>query len=88
MLIRNPDILSTAFESGGAVLFNISDRRAYLLNKTAWQIFLLSDGENTAEDTAAIIAEMYGTDKETLRNDMEKILTQFVKKGILLHEKR
>ena len=87
ILKRNTKIISAGFEGGECVLFNTEDRRAYLLNHTASEVYELTDGKRNIGEVAGIIADLYPVEDRPgdggLLKDLKRIYRNFLRKGII-----
>lgn len=57
--------------------------QVHVLNGTARKILLLCDGVHTAEQIAAALAETYGIDEATARDDTKRTLRELSELGAL-----
>lgn len=55
----------------------------HLLNATAREIFLLCDGSRSAEEVARALAERFGVDDETAKQDASLTINRLIELGIL-----
>jgi hypothetical protein len=52
-------------------------------NDTASAVWRLADGTRTLDELLAELANMYGTDDETIADDVHRILADFVQAGLM-----
>lgn len=67
-------------------LYDPVNSRVHVLNGTASDAWLLSDGEHTAEQIAALLAEAYAIDVETIRSSVLDTVGFFYNEGLLTRE--
>ena len=72
-------ILFAIFEEGG-VVFNINDRMAYLLNRTAAEMISLSDGRNNIGDVITKLAQFYEKPEELVRDDVRNFFKNLLER--------
>jgi len=83
---RNGDVVSSEFGDAESVLFNVRDRRSFLLNSTASRIYGLTDGTRNVTMVCNIIAGLYHGDQGKIREDVKEIYRTFLERGIVCHE--
>lgn len=76
------------FEGGETVLFNTDDRRSYLLNRSAWEVYKLTDGKRSVRKITEIIKRNYRVGTNIIKKDIKKIYKGFLKRGIVSHVER
>jgi hypothetical protein len=64
-------------------IFNPGTARVHVLNETATDAWLLSDGEHTAEQIVALLASAYGVDEEAIRVPVLRAVDLFHDEGLL-----
>jgi PqqD family protein of HPr-rel-A system len=65
-----------------AILHDASSGQAHVINASAARVWELCDGR-TMDDLLAAFAEPYGLEPETVRADVERVLTGFRELGLL-----
>lgn len=68
---------------GETVLYDEPANRVHSLNTTATLVWDLCDGKNDKEDMVKAILVRFEVDEATARGDVEKILREFEKNGLL-----
>ena len=66
----NDHILFTMFEDGG-VVFNVQNRKSYLLNRTAAGTINFLDGKRNIKEIICKLAQIYEEPEELVKNDIE-----------------
>ncbi len=77
--------ISAEFEGGETVLFNTDDRRSYLLNRSASEVYKLTDGKRSTGKITEIIERNYRIDTNVIEKDIKEIYKDFLKRGIVSH---
>jgi hypothetical protein len=54
-----------------------------VLNRTASDIWLLSDGDHTLEELTNLLANAYGVESAEIRNDVEETVSSFIENGFM-----
>jgi pyrroloquinoline quinone biosynthesis protein D len=65
------------------VIYDPSNGRAYVLNPTAALIWELCDGSMTIEGMADELKQEYGLEDETVLADVEALIAQLERAGLL-----
>ena len=73
------------FDGGQTVLFNTRDRRSYLLNRSASEVYRLTDGKRDVGKITEIVESNYGIEKEIIEKDIIEIYKVFLERGIVSH---
>ena len=73
------------FDGGEAVLFNTDDRRSYLLNRCASEVYKLTDGKRNIGKVTEIIKKNYRVDANIIEKDIKEIYKGFLKREIVFH---
>lgn len=68
---------------GEGLVFHGGTGYVHLLNPLAKLVWELCDGKGTVGESAAGIAEAFGTPREVVEKDMERILRTFANSGLL-----
>lgn len=77
-----PQILET--DVGAEIsLYNPSNESVTILNGTASDVWLLCDGEHTAEEIKSLLAASYGTTRDAVSEDVDKTIEEFRTAGLL-----
>ena len=77
-----PHVIETEVK-GDLSLYDPRQERVLVLNGTATDVWLLCDGEQTADRILELIAAAYGEDAAVIRTDVETTIHQFVEEGFL-----
>ena len=77
-----PHILETEVK-GDLSLYDPGQEKVLVLNSTATDVWLLCDGEQTAERIVDLIAAAHGQDAATIRTEVKSTIRQFVEEGFL-----
>jgi hypothetical protein len=77
--------ISAEFDGGETVLFNTKDRRSYLLNRSASEIYRLTNGKKSVGNITDMVKSNYGIDKEIIEKDIKEIYKVFLERGIVSH---
>ena len=75
-------IIETEIE-GEISLYDPSTEQVMVLNKTASDIWLLSDGEHTLQEMTDLLANAYGVESVEIRKDVEETVSSFVENGFI-----
>lgn len=73
--LRRPEAVVRE-EPTGVALYLPDREAAYSLNPTAYAIWLLCDGETTAEEMAAAVTELTGLDPEQAMSEVTATLAE------------
>jgi hypothetical protein len=68
---------------GEISLYNPTSDQVMVLNRTATDIWLLSDGEHTLAEMTALLALAYGVEAGEISDDVEKAVADFEENGFL-----
>lgn len=77
-----PDVLFQALGDEG-VLLNLQNSRYYGLNAVGTRMWQLLQEHGSLEPVVAQMVDEYEIDEETLRRDLEDLVSQLVAQGIL-----
>lgn len=77
--------ISAEFDGGETVLFKTKDRRSYLLNRSASEVYKLTDGKRSVGKITEIVKNNYCVDKNIIENDIKEIYKVFLERGIVSH---
>ncbi len=80
---RKPDVWLRQAEKEN-VVFDPGTGAVHMLNATAMAIWVLCDGETTAEEMIDAICELSGLPPEVVVEDVRRILLQFDEADILI----
>lgn len=75
-------IVETEIE-GEISLYDPTSDQVMVLNGTASDIWLLSDGEHTLKEMVELLAGAYQVEPSEIRDDVEKTVADFVENGFL-----
>lgn len=75
-------IVETEIE-GEISLYHPGTDQVMVLNETASDIWLLSDGEHTLPEIVDLLARAYQVESNDIREDVEKAVADFVQNGFL-----
>lgn len=75
-------IIETEIE-GEISLYDPSTEQVMVLNRTATDIWLLSDGEHSLEEVTHLLAKAYGVESSDIREDVEETVTAFIESGFI-----
>lgn len=77
-------VSSRVLADGESVLLNQEGERALVLNPLATVVWQLADGQHTAEQISAIIAEHFGNvPGERIIQDVAQLLSELIKAGVI-----
>jgi hypothetical protein len=65
------------------VVFDPDTENVHFLNATAMAIWVLCDGETSADEMIGAICELSGLPREVVSEDVQRTLLRFVEAGIL-----
>jgi hypothetical protein len=68
---------------GDISLYDARTEQVLVLNRTASDIWLLCDGQQTLDEIVEMIAQAYGVDASAIRGDVETVLEQFRAEGFI-----
>ena len=68
---------------GQISLYDPSSQRVVVLNTTASDIWLLSDGRHTLEGLVAVLAEAYGVEAQTIEQEVRATVNDLIEQGFL-----
>jgi hypothetical protein len=71
---------------GHISLYDPVTARVHVLNGTASDAWLLSDGDYTAEQIVGLLAAAYGVDADVIRSTVVDTVGLFRDEGLLCHE--
>jgi len=54
-----------------------------VLNATATDVWLLSDGEHTLLEMVELLARAYGVEPDDIRDDVEETISSFIENGFI-----
>jgi hypothetical protein len=77
-----PQILETDV-AGEISLYNPVNESVTILNGTASDVWLLCDGDHTAEEIKDLLAASYGTTRQTVSDDVDNTIDEFRSAGLL-----
>lgn len=75
-------IIETEIE-GEISLYDPSTEQVMVLNRTATDIWLLSDGEHSLEEMTQLLAKAYGVESSDIREDVEETVSSFIENGFI-----
>jgi hypothetical protein len=75
-------IIETDIE-GEISLYDPSTEQVMVLNRTASDIWLLSDGDHTLEELTNLLANAYGVESAEIKNDVEETVSSFIENGFM-----
>jgi hypothetical protein len=64
-------------------LYDPTTERVVVLNQTASDVWRLLDGYTSTERIVDLLATVYGTDADAIREDVESVLTKFEEEGLV-----
>lgn len=82
---KNDLVLSASLPDGELVVFNAGDRRSYLLNLTASEVFSRIDGAQNINEIALSIHGQYDSDIDMITRDVKILIEDFFNKRIVSH---
>lgn len=68
---------------GEVSVYNPATASVVVLNRTASDVWVLSDGTQTQEGIASLLAASYGVPVETVRDDVGATIARLVAAGVL-----
>lgn len=68
---------------GEISLYDPTTDQVMVLNQTASDIWLLSDGEHTLDELTDLLAQAYGVAPEEIEHDVETTVAQFAESGFI-----
>ncbi len=77
-----PHIIETEVK-GDISLYDPKHERVLVLNGPASDVWLLCDGEQTVAQIVELLAVAYGQRAESIRDDVEATIRQFVQEGFV-----
>ncbi len=77
-----PQILETEID-GDISLYNPGNESVTILNGTASDVWMLCDGEHSAEEIISLLASSYGVDVERIRDEVTRAIDEFVEAELL-----
>ncbi len=78
----HPRIIETEVK-GDLSLYDPRQEKVLVLNGTATDVWLLCDGEHTADRIVELVAVAHGQEAATIRTDVESTIRNFVEEGFL-----
>ena len=76
--------VETAFLAPEAVLWDGRHRQVHHLNPSASAVWLLIDGELSADQIAAELCDIFGTEYAVVRPDVDDAIAEFAGRGLLV----
>ena len=81
---KNPEVITKETDSK-LVLYDTRKEAVHILNRTAYLIWELCDGQHTISDIEDIMRERFSIDHEyDLMNDIDQAVQQLLVKGLLV----
>ena len=77
-----PQILETDVD-GEISLYDPTNENVTILNGTASDVWLLCDGQHSAEEIVDLLASSYGVDADQIRDEVTRTIEEFVETGLL-----
>lgn len=77
-----PHIIETEVK-GDLSLYDPGQEKVLVLNGTATDVWLLCDGEQTADQIVELIAAAHGQEASTIRAEVMSTIRQFIEEGFL-----
>lgn len=77
-----PQILETEVD-GEISLYDPENENVTILNDTASDVWLLCDGEHSAEEIVNLLASSYGVNADQIRDEVTRTIDEFVEAGLL-----
>ena len=68
---------------GDISLYDPQTEQVMVLNRTASDIWLLSDGEHSLTEIVVLLANVYDVPAESIRDDVEATVASFIESGFL-----
>jgi len=75
-------VLETELD-GEVSLYNPATEQVTILNGTASDVWLLCDGEHTAEEITKLLAASYDVDEDEIRDDVSSTIDRLYESGLL-----
>jgi len=82
--LRPHPSVETAFLAPEAVLWDGRHGQVHHLNPSASAVWLLIDGESSADRIAAELSDIFGTDYAVVRPDVDEAIAEFARRGLLV----
>jgi len=76
--------VETAFLPPEAVLWDGRHHQVHHLNPSASAVWLLIDGELSADEIAAELCDIFGTEYSVVRPDVDDAIAEFARRGLLV----
>lgn len=76
--------VETAFLAPEAVLWDTRHQQVHHLNPSASAVWLLIDGELTADQIARELCDIFGAEFDAVRPDVDDAIAEFVRRGLLV----
>lgn len=76
--------VETAFLAPEAVLWDGRHHEVHHLNPSASAVWLLIDGELTADQIARELSDLFDAEYDVVRPDVDEAIAEFVRRGLLL----
>lgn len=77
-----PQILETEVD-GEISLYDPGNESVTILNGTASDVWMLCDGEHSAEEIVSLLASSYDVDADQIRDAVTRAIDEFVESGLL-----
>lgn len=81
--LRRADIEARELPDGSWLLFDSADGSSHAINASAGYIWHLCDGEHHVAAICSAVLARYETDAETVRQDVDRLLAEFARLGLL-----
>ena len=78
----NDQIVETDID-GDLSLYDPSTEQVMVLNATATDVWLLSDGEHTLPEMVELLAKAYGVEPDDIKDEVEETISSFVENGFI-----
>ena len=78
----NDHIVETDIE-GDISLYDPSTEQVMVLNATASDVWLLSDGEHTLPEMVELLAGAYGVKPDDIKEEVESTVASFIESGFI-----
>ena len=69
--------------AGDLSLYDPSTDQVMVLNTTATDVWLLSDGEHTLPEMVELLAGAYGVKPDDIKDEVEETISSFVENGFI-----
>ena len=69
-------------------LYDPRTEQVVVLNKTASDVWRLSDGESDLDEISRLLASAYGVDVDQIRGEVKETIRSFVEHGLLATEQQ